>query len=218
MTSLKVLLVDDHRLIRKAISTLLSNEDEIHTVWEASNSTECFQLMEMAKPDIVLMDISLDGVDGISITRELIQKQPDLKVIILSMHLEENYIKQSVKAGAKGYILKNSPHEDLIKAVFEVANGGQYFAQEVSKIMAQNYLMLEKNTDSRYHKDEILTKRELEIVKLVAEGLNNQKIADLLCISHRTVDTHRTNIMQKVKVKNVAELVRYAIKNRLVEI
>jgi DNA-binding NarL/FixJ family response regulator len=218
MTSLKVLLVDDHRLIRKAISALLSNEDEIHTVWEASNSTECFQLMEMAKPDIVLMDISLDDVDGISITRELIQKQPDLKVIILSMHLEENYIKQSVKAGAKGYILKNSPHEDLIKAVFEVANGGQYFAQEVSKIMAQNYLMSEKNTDSRYHKDEILTKRELEIVKLVAEGLNNQKIADLLCISHRTVDTHRTNIMQKVKVKNVAELVRYAIKNRLVEI
>jgi len=218
MTNLKVLLVDDHRLIRKAISTMLSYEEVIDTVWEASNSKECFQLMELENPDVVLMDISLDNEDGISITRQLLQQQPDLKVIILSMHLEENYIKQSVKAGAKGYILKNSPHEDLVKAVKEVANGGQYFAQEVSKIMAQNYLEAEKNTDSRYHKDEVLTKRELEIVKLVAEGLNNQKIADLLCISHRTVDTHRTNIMQKVKVKNVAELVRYAIKNRLVEI
>lgn len=218
MTGLKVLLVDDHRLIRKAISTLLSNESEVETVWEASNATECFQLMEMENPDIVLMDISLEDTDGISITKELLQKYPQLKVIILSMHMEENYIKQSIKAGAKGYILKNSPHEDLVKAVYEVAKGGQYFAQEVSKIMAQNYLMAEKTTDSRYNKDEILTKRELEIVKLVAEGLNNQKIADLLCISHRTVDTHRTNIMQKVKVKNVAELVRYAIKNRLVEI
>ncbi len=218
MTGLKVLLVDDHRLIRKAISTLLSNEDEIDTVWEASNANGCFQLMEMESPDIVLMDISLDDIDGITITKELLQKHPQLKVIILSMHMEENYIKQSIKAGAKGYILKNSPHEDLVNAVFEVAQGGQYFAQEVSKIMAQNYLMAEKTTDSRYHKDEILTKRELEIVKLVTEGLNNQKIADLLCISHRTVDTHRTNIMQKVKVKNVAELVRYAIKNRLVEI
>ena len=197
---------------------MLSNESIIDTVWEAANSQECYQLMEMEKPDVVLMDISLDNEDGISITKQLLEQHPELKVIILSMHLDENYIKQSVKAGAKGYILKNSPHEDLVKAVVEVANGGQYFAQEVSKIMAQNYLESEKNTDSRYHKDEILTKRELEIVKLVAEGLNNQKIADLLCISHRTVDTHRTNIMQKVKVKNVAELVRYAIKNRLVEI
>ncbi len=218
MNRLKVLLVDDHRLIRKAISTLLNGEPDIQVIAEASNKEECFHLAEVALPDIVLMDISLEDADGIHLTKELIEKYPNLKVIILSMHLQESYIKQAIKAGAKGYILKNSPHEDLIKAVMEVANGGQYFAQEVSKMMAQNYLLSEKTTDSRYHKDEILTKRELEIVKLVAEGLNNQKIADQLCISHRTVDTHRTNIMQKVKVKNVAELVRYAIKNRLVEI
>ncbi len=217
MRKIKVLIVDDHRLIRRAISSLLNNDD-IEVVGEAADEIQCFEMVEATKPDVVLMDISLEETDGILLTKEIIQSNPRTRVIMLSMHLKEDYIKRSVQAGADGYILKNSPHEELIIAVKEVANGGKYFAQEVSRIMALNYMATQDGLDSKFSKGEILTKRELQIVKLILEGLNNQKIAGLLSISHRTVDTHRTNIMQKVKVKNVAELVMYAVKNKLVEI
>ncbi|MFM7023108.1 MAG: response regulator [Flavobacteriales bacterium] len=219
MQKIKVLIVDDHRLIRRAISTLLNNyEDDIEVVGEADDEFQCHEIVALSQPDVILMDISLEDADGIELTKEIVAKFPRTKVIILSMHLKEEYIKRSVQAGAYGYVLKNSPHEELLNAVKEVYKGGRYFAQEVSRIMALNYMATQDAIDSKYNKGEILTKRELQIVRLILEGLNNQKIANQLSISHRTVDTHRTNIMQKVKVKNVAELVMYAVKNKLVEI
>ena len=218
MRKIKVLIVDDHRLIRRGICTLLNNDEDIEVVGEAADPGQCLEMLQLSKPDVILMDISLDAADGIVLTKEITQNNLRVRVIMLSMHLQESYIKRSVQAGADGYILKNSPTEELITAVKEVANGGKYFAQEVSRIMALNYMSSQDGVDSKYAKGEILTKRELQIVKLILDGLNNQKIADQLSISHRTVDTHRTNIMHKVKVKNVAELVMYAVKNKLIEI
>ena len=218
MRKIKVLIVDDHKLIRRGICTLLNSDEDIEVVGEAADPEQCLEILQLNKPDVILMDISLDAADGIALTKEITQNNPRVRVIMLSMHLQESYIKRSVQAGADGYILKNSPTEELITAIKEVANGGKYFAQEVSRIMALNYMSSQDGVDSKYAKGEILTKRELQIVKLILDGLNNQKIADQLSISHRTVDTHRTNIMHKVKVKNVAELVMYAVKNKLIEI
>ncbi|MFT4899800.1 MAG: DNA-binding NarL/FixJ family response regulator, partial [Flavobacteriales bacterium] len=135
-----------------------------------------------------------------------------------SMHVKEDFIQRSLKAGASGYILKDSPKEELIKAIKEVAKGGRYFASEVSQLMVSSYVEKAGNFTDKRRSNTGLTNREVEVIRLLSDGLSNQKIADQLGISHRTVDTHRTNIMQKVKVKNVAELVKYSIINKLIEI
>lgn len=134
------------------------------------------------------------------------------------MHVKEDFIQRSLKAGALGYVLKDSPKDELVKAIKEVANGGKYFASEVSQLMVSSYVTKAGDFAKPKKKSNSLTNREVEIIRLLSDGLSNQKIADMLGISHRTVDTHRTNIMQKVKVKNVAELVKYAIVNKLIEV
>lgn len=218
MAEVKVILVDDHQLIRMGIKALLNSESEIEVIGEVNSAKNVFQAIEEKKPDIVLMDISLDDGDGILLTKDISKKYKDLKVIMLSMHVKEDFIQRSLKAGAAGYILKDSPKEELIKAIKEVARGGKYFASEVSELMVSSYITKAGDFTDKRRKTSGLTNREIEIIRLLSDGLSNQKIAELLGISHRTVDTHRTNIMQKVKVKNVAELVKYAIVNKLIEI
>jgi|TARA_B100000795_G_C22766500_1_gene425940 DNA-binding NarL/FixJ family response regulator len=218
MSTINVILVDDHQLIRMGITALLNSEKDIKVIGEVTSAKEVVAKIDKELPDIVLMDISLDDGDGILLTKEICKKHKEVKVIMLSMHLKEDFIQRSLKAGASGYILKDSPKEELIKAIKEVAAGGKYFADEVSKVMLTSYVTKAGDVNGKRKKNSGLTNREIEIIRLLSDGLNNLKIADELDISHRTVDTHRTNIMQKVKVKNVAELVKYAIKNKLIEI
>lgn len=218
MAETKVILVDDHQLIRMGIKALLNSESEIEVIGEVNSAKDVFQTIDKMKPDVVLMDISLDDGDGILLTKDIYKKYKDVKVIMLSMHVKEDFIQRSLKAGAAGYILKDSPKEELIKAIKEVANGGKYFASEVSQLMVSSYVTKAGDFTNKKKKNTGLTNREVEIIRLLSDGLSNQKIAELLGISHRTVDTHRTNIMQKVKVKNVAELVKYAIVHKLIEI
>lgn len=218
MSDIKVVLVDDHQLIRMGISALLNSEKDIEVIGQATSAKEVMDMVEEKQPNVVLMDISLDDGDGIVLTKEINKKHKDVAVIMLSMHVKEDYIQRSLKAGAAGYILKDSPKEELIKAIKEVANGGKYFAGEVSQLMVSSYVNKVGDFNDKKKKSTGLTSRELEIIKLLSDGKSNQIIADELSISHRTVDTHRTNIMQKVKVKNVAELIKYAIKNKLIEI
>ncbi|MBI35001.1 MAG: DNA-binding response regulator [Flavobacteriales bacterium] len=218
MKTIKVVLVDDHQLIRMGIKALLKTESAIDVTGEINTATNALQYINKKKPDVVLMDISLDDGDGIFLTDEVIKKNKDVKVIMLSMHVKEDFIQRSIKAGASGYILKDSPKEELIKAIKQVAKGERYFASEVSQLMVSSYVDKAGDFNGKKRKLSGLTDREVQIIKLLSDGLSNQKIANKLGISHRTVDTHRTNIMQKVKVKNVAELVKYAIVNNLIEI
>ncbi|MBL56384.1 MAG: DNA-binding response regulator [Flavobacteriales bacterium] len=214
----KVLLVDDHQLIRMGIHALLSTEEDINVIGEVHSALDVLNAIDDGEPDVVLMDISLEDGDGITLTKEICKKYKNVNVIILSMHVKEDYIQRSLQAGASGYILKDSPKEELLRAINEVFNGGKYFASEVSQLMVSSYVTKAGDLTSKKTKKSGLTNREVEIIRLLSDGLSNQKIALQLGISHRTVDTHRTNIMQKVKVKNVAELVKYAIVHKLIEI
>jgi DNA-binding NarL/FixJ family response regulator len=214
----KVVLVDDHQLIRMGIIALLKFESCIEVIGEVNKARETLNYIDQKKPDVVLMDISLDDGDGILLTQEIVKTYKNVKVIILSMHIKEDFIKRSIRAGASGYILKDSPKEELVKAIKEVSKGNKYFASEVSQLMVSSYVSKAVGFASKKRKISGLTNREIEIIKLLSDGLSNQKIAEQLDISHRTVDTHRTNIMQKVKVKNVAELVKYSIMNKLIEL
>ena len=218
MATTKIVLVDDHQLIRMGITALLNSENDFEVIGEVTAAKDVLESIEEKKPDVVLMDISLDDGDGILLTKEICKKYKEVKVIMLSMHVKEDFIQRSLKAGAAGYILKDSPKDELIRAIKEVAGGGKYFASEVSQLMVSSYVTKAGDFTDKRRKNTGLTNREVEIIRLLSDGLSNQKIADQLGISHRTVDTHRTNIMQKVKVKNVAELVKYAIVNKLIEI
>ena len=211
-------MVDDHQLIRMGITALLKSEDSIEVIGEVNTAKETLGYIDKKKPDVVLMDISLDDGDGILLTKEIVDRYKNVKVIMLSMHVKEDFIQRSIKAGASGYLLKDSPKDELIKAIKEVAKGDKYFASEVSQLMVSSYVNKAGDFAEKKRKLSGLTKREVEIIRLLSDGLSNQKIASQLGISHRTVDTHRTNIMQKVKVKNVAELVKYSIVNKLIEI
>ncbi len=211
-------MVDDHQLIRMGITALLKSEDSIEVIGEVNTAKETLGYIDEKKPDVVLMDISLDDGDGILLTKEIVDRYKNVKVIMLSMHVKEDFIQRSIKAGASGYLLKDSPKDELIKAIKEVAKGDKYFASEVSQLMVSSYVNKAGDFAEKKRKLSGLTKREVEIIRLLSDGLSNQKIASQLGISHRTVDTHRTNIMQKVKVKNVAELVKYSIVNKLIEI
>lgn len=218
MGTTKIVLVDDHQLIRMGITALLNSESDFEVIGEVTAAKDVLGSIEEKKPDVVLMDISLDDGDGILLTKEICKKHKDIKVIMLSMHVKEDFIQRSLKAGAVGYILKDSPKDELMKAIKEVAGGGKYFASEVSQLMVSSYVTKAGEFNDKKRRNTGLTNREVEVIRLLSDGLSNQKIADQLGISHRTVDTHRTNIMQKVKVKNVAELVKYAIVNKLIEI
>jgi len=218
MVVTKVVLVDDHQLIRMGIKALLKSESSIDVIGEINTAKETLNYIDEKGPDVVLMDISLDDGDGILLTREIVKRYKDVKVIMLSMHVKEDFIQRSIKAGASGYLLKDSPKDELIRAIKEVARGEKYFASEVHQLMVSSYVNKAGDFTDKKRKLTGLTKREIEIIRLLSDGLSNQKIAGQLGISHRTVDTHRTNIMQKVKVKNVAELVKYSIVNKLIDV
>tara|TARA_B100000674_G_scaffold100597_2_gene73166 strand:- start:2228 stop:2884 length:657 start_codon:yes stop_codon:yes gene_type:complete len=218
MVVTKVVLVDDHQLIRMGIKALLKSESSIDVIGEINTAKETLNYIDEKGPDVVLMDISLDDGDGILLTAEIVKRYKDVKVIMLSMHIKEDFIQRSIKAGASGYLLKDSPKDELIRAIKEVARGEKYFASEVHQLMVSSYVNKAGDFTDKKRKLTGLTKREIEIIRLLSDGLSNQKIAGQLGISHRTVDTHRTNIMQKVKVKNVAELVKYSIVNKLIDV
>ncbi len=218
MEKIKILLVDDHQLIRMGIAALISKDSDIEVVGEAESGQNLVHLVQNKRPNVVLMDISLEGVNGIELTKEITRLFKKVKVLMLSMHVKENYIKDSIQAGALGYVLKDSPKEELIKAIKSVHQGNQYFAKEVSDVIVNSYIKkIEENAKDEFFVGN-LTKREIQIIDLIADGLNNFKIAEELNISNRTVDTHRTNILKKTGVKNVAELVKFAIVNKIISI
>lgn len=213
MNRVKVLLADDHQIIVDGLKSLLNNSEDIKVAGEANNGREALKIIENIEVDIVLMDIDMPVMNGIETLKEIRRRGLDVKVIILSMHNEAGMIKNLIALGADGYLLKSSPQEELLTALLKVAGGQQYFSTDVTLSLLNKPRV---NNPETSQPTEQLTERETEILKFIAEGFSNKEIGTKLFISHRTVDTHRTNLMKKLNVSNIAGLISYAIKNGIV--
>jgi len=218
MKNTKILIVDDHEVVRDGLKNILSSLDNTIIIGEASNGEEAVKMYMTLKPDVVIMDISMPGVSGIEATRIIKQKDPDAKILILTMHDNQEYLNQIIRSGAKGFILKNTDKQELLEAVQTVTRGENFFSKDISKLIIENYIRSAKENENKTHNEVPLTKREIEVLKLIASGHSNQQIANILYISYNTVDTHRKNIMHKLAIKNTAGLVRYAIEKGLVSL
>ncbi|MCD8185313.1 MAG: response regulator transcription factor [Rikenellaceae bacterium] len=214
--SYKIILADDHTLFRAGLKNLLALEPEFEVLAEASQGKELLTMLETLSPDVVLLDISMPEMNGIEAAEAIMQRWPDTKIVTLSMFGEEDYYFKMVSLGVKAFLLKNSDIGEVQEAIRTVVDGGTYFSQELLFNLVSN---LKSTTDNRPESDDAeLSERELEILLEICKGLSNQEIGDKLFISKRTVDKHRANILAKTNCKNTANLVVYAIKNKLVEI
>ena len=212
---MKVAIVDDHKMFREGVEAMLDDHEHVSLAWGASNSAQTMELLEEDKPDVILMDISLGDESGIKLTTKILEIYPNIKILGLSMHKEDNYIVKILESGAKGYLLKDAGSEEMIRAIREVFDGGTYYSSHVTNILMKH---VTQGTKPSERGDQIrLTTRETEILTLIAEEYSNPEIAKKLFISIRTVDTHRRNLLDKLQVKNTAGLVKYAIKNGLVD-
>ncbi|MCQ2604968.1 MAG: response regulator transcription factor [Bacteroidales bacterium] len=209
---LHIHLVDDHSLFREGLKFLLSNCDFIANIEESENGKIFLEKLNTNVPDVVLMDIQMLEIDGITASKLALMKYPNLKIIALSMYAEEEYYSKMIDVGVRGFLLKNSQFEDVQKAILDVYEGDNYFSQEIlDRIMANMSKKVESPTID-------LTDREVEVLYNICKGLSNQEIADVLFISKRTVDKHRENLLLKTEAKNTAGLVVYAIKNGIFEV
>ncbi|NQU33685.1 MAG: response regulator transcription factor [Bacteroidetes bacterium] len=207
---IRVLLVDDHQIIIDGLQSLLISEEGIRVISNANNGREALELLRVVDVDMVLMDIDMPVMNGLDAAKIIKEKYSNTKVIILSMHSESAMIKDLIEIGVDGYLLKNTTKEELIDAIKKVSIGDRYFSSDVTLSL----LTKEKSNKNNLTNSGIkLTTREIEIIKLIVEGYTNREIGDQLFISHRTVDTHRTNLMKKLEVNNVAGIISYAIKN-----
>lgn len=215
MGKLRLLLGDDHALLRLGLKKILEERPEWQVIAEAGDGrTAVRQALELS-PDVVILDIGMPMLNGIEATKQIIRRLPNCGILILSMHADEAYVTQALRAGAKGYLLKDSAGTDLIRAVTAVATGKSFFSPAVAKVMLDDYVqrLAEKGVDDRY---ELLSEREREILQLVAEGHSSKAVAELLSISPATVETHRAHILQKLDVHSTAELVLFAVRRRII--
>lgn len=211
MSRAKVLLVEDHIVVRQGIKALLSDEPDIQIVGEADNGREALALVDTLQPNVVLMDISMPGMNGIEATRQVRQRHPEVKVVVLSMHANEEYVFQVLRAGASGYVLKQSDSSEVLTAIRAALAGGSFLSPPISQAVINDYV---QRAESRGRGDDLdlLTSREREVLQLLAEGLSNREIAEQLSISIKTVETHRGNMMNKLGVSSKTELVKYALR------
>jgi len=210
----KVVIVDDHTLFRNGLRILLNTLEDYQVVAEAANGRQFLDLLEKNVPDLVLLDINMPVMDGIEAATIAQKLYPELKIITLSMYGEEDYYYKMVNAGVKGFVLKNSDIKEVKTALDVVYDGGSFFSSE----LLQNLVNSLKSSSKSKETHAELSEREMEILILICQGLSNQEIGDKLFISKRTVDKHRANILEKSESKNTAQLVVYAIKNKLVEL
>lgn len=219
MDKIKVVLVDDHQLVRDGIKSLISDSFGIDVIGEAACAAELFQMMKQRLPDVILMDISLPNMSGIEITRTIKKDHPQIKVLILSMYTSEDFVFNAFKAGISGYLPKNTTRDELLLAIESVNSGAEYFSKSISDIILKSFVNSAKyGNHITGDKMELLTNRESQILKLVVEGYSNQQIADQLSISIRTMETHKTSILKKLNLNNTVDLVKFAIKNKIIEI
>lgn len=212
---IKIVLADDHALIRGGLRALLERNNDIRVVGEANDGRELVKLVEDLQPDIVVADIGMPNLNGNEATVQITAKHKNVGVIMLSMHSDEGYVLRALKAGAKGYLLKESAESDLIAAIRAVHQGKAFFSPAISKLLVEDYMRMlrDKNMEDSY---DLLSPREREILQLVAEGKSNKDIAGMLNVSPYTVETHRANILQKLNLHSVPELILYAVRKGVI--
>ena len=215
MAKLRILLGDDHRLLRHGLRKILQERPDWEVVAEAGDGREAVRQALAVQPDVAILDIGMPLMNGIDATLQIVRRRPDTHVLILSMHANEAYIIQALKAGANGYLLKDSADTELIRGVEAVASGKSFFSPAVAKVMLDDYVrhMAHKGVADRF---DTLSEREREVFQLVAEGRSNKEIAELLSISPTTIVTHRSHVLQKLDVHNTAELVLYAVRRGVI--
>jgi two-component system, NarL family, response regulator NreC len=216
VSTLRVLLADDHALMREGLRKILEECPGWQVVAEASTGRDAVRLTLEHKPDIAIIDIGMPLLNGIEATRQIVRHCPQTSVLILSMYSNEAYVTQTLHAGAKGYLLKDSAHSELVGAITLVGGGKSYFSPAIAKFMQHAYArnLEERGLDDRY---DLLSEREREIFQLVAEGRTNKEIADVLCLATSTVETHRAHIMEKLDVHSAAEIVLYAVRKGVIQ-
>ncbi len=213
---LRVLLVDDHTVVRQGLRRILEADADIQVVGEASDGRKAAEMAERLRPHVVVMDVSLPELNGIEATRQIVKRSDGTKVLILSMHLDEVCVRESLKAGARGYLLKDSEDLDLVKAVKMLAQGRSFFSPAISKMLLEGYVGEGRGPQAEDNLG-LLTDREREVLQLIAEGKTNKEIATRLAVSVNTVETHRKHTMEKLDLHNTAEIVRFAVRKKIVE-
>ena len=215
MKRIRVLLSDDHLVVRKGLRSILERQSGMEVVGEAADGREAVALAESLTPDVAIIDITMPHLNGIDATAQIVKRNPKIGVVILSVHSDETYILRALNSGAKGYLLKDSAETDLVKAVDTVASGKPFFSPAIAEALLEDYMRFlhQRNLEDSY---DLLTDREKEVLQLLAEGKPNKEIASLLNLSVYTVETHRSNLMQKLGLHNTAEIVLYAVRKKII--
>jgi two-component system, NarL family, response regulator NreC len=215
MKTIRILLADDHTVVRKGLRMLLESQPGFSVVADAADGREAIALAEKHQPQVVVMDVAMPILNGIEAARQISAKLPQAAIVFLSMHADEGYVLKALKAGARAYLLKDSAEFDLINAIKAVDEGKAYFSPAISKMLVEDYMrqMREREVEDSY---ELLTTREREILQLLAEGKHNKDVASFLNLSLYTVETHRSNIFQKLNLHTSAELILYAVRKGVI--
>mgnify|MGYP000848155644 FL=1 len=212
--NVRVILADDHQVIREGLRNLIEEQQDMEVVAEASNGRAAIKLCMEMKPDVIVMDVAMPDLNGIEATRQVVSECPATKVLALSMHADKHYAAGMLGAGASGYVLKDCAFDELADAIRRVASGGSYLSPEIEGVVLRDYVerLSGEGGDSAFS---VLTDREREVLQLVAEGHTTKQIADSLHVSVKTVESHRQNIMDKLEIRSIAELTKYAIREGL---
>ena len=215
MKTIRILLADDHTVVRKGLRLLLESQAGFVVIADAADGRAAVALAQQHAPDVVVMDVAMPALNGIEAARQITAKLPQTAVVFLSMHSDEGYVLKALKAGARAYILKDSAEHDLINAVKAVSDGKAFFSPAISKMLGEDYMrqMQERQVEDSF---ELLTTREREVLQLLAEGKSNKEVAAILNLSLYTVETHRGNILQKLNLHSVAELILYAVRKGVI--
>jgi two-component system response regulator NreC len=215
MRKTRVLLADDHKLMRAGLRMIVDRQPEFTVVGEADDGRQAVSLSETLKPDVVVMDIGMPRLNGIEAAAQIAETHPEIGIVMLSMHSDEGYVLRALKAGARAYLLKDSAELDLIRAIAAVIDGKSFFSPAVSKVLLEDYMRKLSRSGAEDSFD-LLSPREREILQLVAEGNSSKEVATLLNLSVHTVETHRANIMQKLSLRGIPELILYAVRKGLI--
>ncbi|MCZ2155652.1 MAG: response regulator transcription factor [Bryobacterales bacterium] len=213
----KVVIADDHTLFRQGIKNLLASESDIEVIGEAGTGNEAIAMVETLRPDLILMDVSMPGLSSFEATRQLKRIHPDIKVLFLTMFDDEDYLLESMQAGASGYILKDSPTEQLLSGIRDVQNGGSYLSPKMLAQLVDDF-RTRIRTNVPQPRLSMLTPREKEVLKLLAEGNSVKEIASDLNLSVKTIEAHKFNLMRKLDIHNKAQLVQYAIQKKIIQL
>jgi DNA-binding NarL/FixJ family response regulator len=215
MMKKRIVIAEDHTILRQGLKALLKSNENLEVVGEAEDGLEAIRCVEKKNPDLLLLDLNMPRMDGISVINEIRKRHPETKIIVLTMHMQEEYILEAFRSGAQGYCLKASSHDELIMAINAVLSGKFYVSPEISGKVLEGFLEGQKNIKKKSSWD-ILTQREKEVLKLVGEGYQNKEIADYLFISVKTVEKHRANIMEKLDLHSASALTAYSIEKGLI--